>query len=97
MAWAEVWAAGAQFLESVKGLCTSDITTLDIPTKWEQRSPRRIVVECPSCAKSYDLTGKIPPWSGQATVTCTWCQEAMEIYVAQRGTVNAVWRQRNQA
>lgn len=76
-------------------LFSSGLTIFSVPTKWELPLPPNTIVECPCCSKSYEMGDKIPSGVRQATATCIWCGEAMEIYVDRYGNMKSVWRQKS--
>lgn len=94
MAWAEALGAVAGSMEWVKDLCTDDLTIFSIPTKWVLPLAPITVIECPCCAKSYEMKELIKNGK-QATVSCMVCGEAMEVFSDRYGNMKAVWRQKS--
>lgn len=94
MAWAAVREAVEGYLESAKVLFSDRLTVLSIPSKWTHPLAPITTIECTCCFKSYEMKEHMRS-SKQATVTCTFCGEAMEVFVDRYGNMKATWRQKS--
>lgn len=73
------------------------LTVFSIPTKWTHPLAPVTVIACPMCPRTYEMKDLIPGNAKQATVICSECGEAMEVFVDRYGNMHPKWRPKSLA